>query len=87
MNHLTFLAGGVSDIFDGNVSHELTYVGSQRTNAQRLNRQVCPLQGSRELVLLPGYVNTAAGKDSKKKRSNGDNFVFVTSNELDQVDI
>jgi hypothetical protein len=37
--------------------------------------------------LLPSYVDAATGKDSKKKGANGDNFIFVMSNEIDPVDI
>jgi hypothetical protein len=57
----------VAHIFNGNVSDQLTCVGFQRPNAQRLNRQVCAFQGSLELVLLPSYVDAATGKDSRKK--------------------
>jgi hypothetical protein len=32
--------------------------------------------------LLPSYVDADTGKDSKKKRTNGDNFIFVLSDEL-----
>jgi hypothetical protein len=79
------LGGQVAHIFNGNVSDQLTCVGFQRPNAQRLNHQVCAFQGSRELVLLPSYVDAATGKDSKKKGANGDNFIFVMSNEIDPV--
>src|SRR6516165_10814167 len=86
------LGGGMADVFNGNVSDQLTNIGSQWPNSHRLNCQVCPFQGSCEPILLPSYVDAASGKDSKEKGangeekgSNGDNFIFVMSNEIDPV--